>query len=250
MAGSPAAAALRSAALAAQRRNRTLGHPWVNESDRPEAALGDECGDRPRWVRSLAAGGGSGNGGSGCWAPRRLRSTMMPLWLLAWRELPCWISGLTSVKWLTRSGGLLAPFRPPPSLAQSRSLVFLGDLVHAGWMGASVKPVFWVVHQRIALIVITEISPAVRAAIQKKWPLAIARRKLQTITGPLLLCSDIAVFYRFSLIVAADLPSGGAGVAEHADDVAGVVVGAIVGLAGGGHLVGARGPGRPCPNCE
>jgi hypothetical protein len=35
-------------------------------------------------------------------------------------------------------------------------------------MGASVKPVFWVVHQRIALIVITEISPAVRAAIQKK----------------------------------------------------------------------------------
>ena len=53
-------------------------------------------------------------------------------------------------------------------MAQSRSLVFLGDLVHAGWMGASVKPVFWVVHQRIALIVITEISPAVRAAIQKK----------------------------------------------------------------------------------
>ena len=91
---------------------------------------------------SLAAGGGSGNGGSGCWAPRRLRSTMMPLWLLVWRGLPCWISGLTSVKWLTRSGGLLAPFRPPPSLAQSRSLVFLGDLVHAGWTGASVKPVF------------------------------------------------------------------------------------------------------------
>lgn len=85
---------------------------------------------------------------------------------------------------------------------------------------------------------------------KKKWPLAIARRKLQTITGPLLLCSDIAVFYRFSLIVAADLPPGGAGVAEHADDVAGVVVGAVVGLAGGGHLVGARGPGRPCPNCE
>src|ERR1700730_18194795 len=65
---------------------------------------------------------------------------------------------LTSVKWLTRSGGLPAPFRPPPSLAQSRSLVFLGDLVHAGWMGASVKPVFWVGHQRIALLVITEIS--------------------------------------------------------------------------------------------
>ena len=126
----------------ARRRNRTLGHPWVNELDRPEAALGDECGDRPRWVRSLAAGGGSGNGGSGCWAPRRLQSTMMPLWLLVWRGLPCWISGLTSVKWLTRSGGLLAPFRPPPSLAQSRSLVFLGDLVHAGWTGASVKPVF------------------------------------------------------------------------------------------------------------
>jgi hypothetical protein len=132
----------RSRRMIVMRRNRTLGHPWVNESDRPEAALGDECGDRPRWVRSLAAGGGSGNGGSGCWAPRRLRSTMMPLWLLVWRGLPCWISGLTSVKWLTRSGGLLAPFRPPPSLAQSRSLVFLGDLVHAGWTGASVKPVF------------------------------------------------------------------------------------------------------------
>jgi hypothetical protein len=29
-----------------------------------------------------------------------------------------------------------------------------------------------------------------------------------------------------------------------------VVVGAVVGLADGGHLVGARGPGRPCPNCE
>jgi hypothetical protein len=29
-----------------------------------------------------------------------------------------------------------------------------------------------------------------------------------------------------------------------------VAVGAVVGLAGGGHLVGARGPGRPCPNCE
>jgi hypothetical protein len=47
------------------------------------------------------------------------------------------------------------------------------------------------------------------------------------------------------LIVAADLPPGGAGVAEHADDVAGVVVRAVVGLADGGHLVGARGPGRP-----
>ena len=102
-----------------------------------------------------------------CWAPRRLRSTMMPLWLLVWRGLPCWISGLTSVKWLTPIGGLLAPFRPPPALVQSRSLVFLGDLVHAGWTGASTKPVFWVGHQRIALLVITEISPAVRAAIQK-----------------------------------------------------------------------------------
>ena len=85
---------------------------------------------------------------------------------------------------------------------------------------------------------------------KKKLPLAIAQRKLQTTTGPLRLCSDIAVFYRFSLIVAADLPPGGAGVAEHADDVADVAVGAVVGLAGGGHLVGARGPGRPCPNCE
>ena len=98
---------------------------------------------------SLAAGGGSGNGGSGCWAPRRLRSTMMPLWLLVWRGLPCWISGLTSVKWLTPIGGLLAPFRPPPSLVQSRSLVFLGDLVHAGWTGASTKPVFWVGHHSV-----------------------------------------------------------------------------------------------------
>ena len=122
----------------------------------------------PRELRAfldVGPGGVRGKEAEGLLGPRRLRSTMMPLWLLVWRGLPCWISGLTSVKWLTPIGGLLAPFRPPPSLVQSRSLVFLGDLVHAGWTGASTKPVFWVGHQRIALLVITEISPAVRAAI-------------------------------------------------------------------------------------